>query len=356
MKRILLIFLLLVAFIFSLISCSDDKSAGTDTAAENTLTTSAEPAYFTEPGIPKDTVLHSSLYDVDLSKYVPAIPYEALALDRAYLDAQIENEVRMFLNAYGTVEEYSDPDKAAEKGDTACIIFVGRAHDPSLEIPEDTLASMSNAEDEDGYALTLGSGSFIRAYTSEEHPEKNNPGFEDQIIGHKKGDKFTITVTFPDSYGNEVLCGAVIDFDIEILSLSHIVEDRITDELATSFTDFDSAGEFYSEIEKYYVRKCAYEGIRDQITIADYPDETVGSEYLLVEYLFNDLKLTLTQGEYEERVNEHFSLNMEDYYYHYGIKNCTEFVQSMGKDSLIFYFEREMVMDELVNRVEIVER
>ena len=39
------------------------------------------------------------------------------------------------------------------------------------------------------YNLTLGSNSFI-------------PGFEDQVIGHKVGETFDVTVTFPESYPN----------------------------------------------------------------------------------------------------------------------------------------------------------
>ena len=361
MKKSVISILLILACLLTL-SCSDKNGEdGRTEGADSDITTTAGakelPAYYSEPDIPKDTVLHSSLYGVDLSVYIPAVPYEALALDRAYIDAQIDNEVKLFLDNYGTVEEYSDESKAAENGDIALIMFEGRAHDPELELPADVLASMSNKGSGEGYALTLGSGTFIRAYNSEERPEKNNPGFEDQVVGHKKGDKFTVTVTFPDTYATELLRSAVIDFDVEILSLSHIAEDRITDALATKYTDFDSDEEFYTEIEKYYRRKCAYEGIKDQITIDDYPDDpTIDKEYMLVEYLFNDLKLSLTQGEYEEMVNEHYSINQEEYYYYYGIKNCSEFVQAMGKDSLIFYFEREMVKDKLAEMIEIIER
>ena len=40
-----------------------------------------------------------------------------------------------------------------------------------------------------GAELQLGSGAYV-------------PGFEDQIIGHKVGDRFNVTVTFPDEYAD----------------------------------------------------------------------------------------------------------------------------------------------------------
>lgn len=47
------------------------------------------------------------------------------------------------------------------------------------------------------------------------------PGFTEQIIGHKAGDKFTIDVKFPESYHAEDLAGKDAQFDIEVLSVSN---------------------------------------------------------------------------------------------------------------------------------------
>lgn len=361
LRRALIVFLILVSLLFS-VSCGKEGNNDTTTAIKAQTTASQEnteqpSAYFEEPDIPKDTLLHSSLYEVDLTPYVPAIPYESLALDRAYIDKLINDDVKSFLSAFGTVEEYPDPETKAKYDDTVNIIFKGYPHDESVELPDEVLASMTNENRGEGYDLTLGSNTFMRRYESEEHPEKNNPGFEDQIVGHKKGEKFTITVTFPDDYGNSAeLRGLVVDFDITLNSISHILETEITDDLVRNNSDFESADDFYEEIEKYYIRKCSYDGIKDTVTINEYPDKQVSEEYILVEYLFKDLDLSMTQGEFEERLNEFYSVNQEDYYFYYGIVSCADFLQRMGKDSLIFFFEREIVMDELASRVEIIEK
>ena len=69
----------------------------------------------------------------------------------------------------------TDPDYKAQKGDTAVIHYVGKVGDTAF---------YGGTGD---YDLKLGSGSFIS-------------GFEDQVIGHKKGETFDVHVTFPANY------------------------------------------------------------------------------------------------------------------------------------------------------------
>ena len=54
-----------------------------------------------------------------------------------------------------------------------------------------------------GIKLTIGSGDYI-------------PGFEEQIIGHKVGEPFEITVTFPDYYTNQLLAGKEALFKVVV--------------------------------------------------------------------------------------------------------------------------------------------
>lgn len=67
---------------------------------------------------------------------------------------------------------------AAALGDTVNIDYVGTV---------DGVEFMGGNTNGMGADLTLGSGQFI-------------DGFEDQIVGHKVGDHFDITVTFPENY------------------------------------------------------------------------------------------------------------------------------------------------------------
>ena len=79
-----------------------------------------------------------------------------------------------------------------ERGDVAVIDFKGFIGDEAFEGGEATK-----------HHLILGSGSFI-------------PGFEDQIIGHKIGDKFDVNVKFPENYHAENLKGKPVYFTIDL--------------------------------------------------------------------------------------------------------------------------------------------
>ena len=61
----------------------------------------------------------------------------------------------------------------------------------------------------EGYALEIGSGSFI-------------PGFEEQLIGKKVGDEFDVNVTFPSEYSKE-LAGKDAVFTIKINELRETI-------------------------------------------------------------------------------------------------------------------------------------
>jgi trigger factor len=65
--------------------------------------------------------------------------------------------------------------------------------------------------------LTLGSKSMI-------------PGFEDGIVGMKKGDEKVIPLTFPEDYQNEELKGAAVEFTISVNEVSEQVLPELNEE------------------------------------------------------------------------------------------------------------------------------
>ncbi|WP_421759973.1 trigger factor [Devosia sp.] len=67
--------------------------------------------------------------------------------------------------------------------------------------------------------LTVGSGEFI-------------PGFEEQLIGMKKGETKTVKVTFPKDYAQEDLQGKKADFEVTILHVDGPKAGELNDEFA----------------------------------------------------------------------------------------------------------------------------
>ncbi len=85
-----------------------------------------------------------------------------------------------------------EEDRGLENGDTAVIDFEGFIDGEPFE--------GGKAEE---FALEIGSGQFI-------------PGFEDALIGMKKGEEKTIDVTFPEDYGSEALAGKAAQFKVKL--------------------------------------------------------------------------------------------------------------------------------------------
>lgn len=88
----------------------------------------------------------------------------------------------------------------------------------------------------DAHKLVLGSNSFI-------------PGFEDQLIGCKKGDDVTVKVDFPKEYHSENLAGKPSEFKVQIIAVHKEKPVKIDDEFAKNFK-CDSVDKLKEQISK----------------------------------------------------------------------------------------------------------
>ncbi len=100
--------------------------------------------------------------------------------------------------------------RAAASGDQVVMNFVGKIDGEAFD-----------GGSADGMELELGSGRFI-------------PGFEDQLIGAKAGDKKEVNVTFPVDYQAENLKGKAAVFDVEVTEVRIPAAVEINDEFAAS--------------------------------------------------------------------------------------------------------------------------
>jgi trigger factor len=96
----------------------------------------------------------------------------------------------------------------AAKDDKLIIDFKGHIGDDYFE--------GGTAEDAE---LIIGSGRFI-------------PGFEDQLIGAKKGEERKVEVTFPEDYGSKELAGKAATFETTVKDILVGKDAEINDELA----------------------------------------------------------------------------------------------------------------------------
>ena len=101
-------------------------------------------------------------------------------------------------------------ERATKKGDTVLIDFHGRTADDNVEHP---------GMHAHGHKLKLGSGQFI-------------PGFEEQLIGKKAGEKVEVKVSFPENYGAAELSGRDAIFDVDLHEIHEAKTPKVDDELA----------------------------------------------------------------------------------------------------------------------------
>lgn len=125
--------------------------------------------------------------------------------DEALVDQQLE-QLASNNKRHNDAEECHE----AATGDLVVMDFVGKVDGVAFD-----------GGTGEGMAIEIGSGRLI-------------PGFEDQLIGVKKGDEKTINVTFPDDYQAENLKGKAATFDLKITDVKVPAEGGPDDEFAKS--------------------------------------------------------------------------------------------------------------------------
>ena len=126
--------------------------------------------------------------------------------------------------------------RTAEDGDQLLMNFIGRIDGEAFD--------GGTAE---GMELVLGSGQFI-------------PGFEEQLVGAKAGEKKMVNVSFPDDYGAENLAGKAAEFEVDVTEVRASASVEIDEEFAKSMgaEDFaslqsmvrDQIGSEYTQISR----------------------------------------------------------------------------------------------------------
>ncbi|WP_374299064.1 trigger factor [Ferrovibrio sp.] len=137
--------------------------------------------------------------------------FKVIKLERLVVEPA-DAEVDEFLTRLSEQQKtYEKVERAAEKGDQVVIDFVGSVNGEKFE------GGAAN-----DYPLVLGSNTFI-------------PGFEDQLTGLKAGDQKTVTVTFPEAYGNAELAGKPAEFACTVKEVRGGQAVTLDDEFAKRF-------------------------------------------------------------------------------------------------------------------------
>ena len=157
----------------------------------------------------------------DVSKYVTIGQYKGLSLDKtveAVTDDMVDGRIKEELQ--NKAEEVTEG--SVQNGDVVTINYVGTKDGVAFD------GGTAN-----NYELTIGSGTFI-------------DGFEEGIIGMKKGQTKDLDLTFPEEYSSEELAGQEVVFKVTLQSFKRAPE--LTDDWAAKNTDCKTAEEYRKEI------------------------------------------------------------------------------------------------------------
>ena len=151
--------------------------------------------------------------------------YKGLSLERKVEKVTAKQVDEEMENARDKQARIIDIDEAAKNGDIVNIDFVGSVDGVKFD--------GGSAQD---YDLTLGSGSFI-------------PGFEDQLVGAKKGDKVDVKVTFPEDYHATELKGKEALFECTVNAVKRKELPALDDDFAKEISEFDTLAEYKEDVK-----------------------------------------------------------------------------------------------------------
>lgn len=216
MKKRIIVILCAAMFILQVTGCGT-KETQKESTAENTEETQTEnmedskKLYFNEIDVDNDVVL-GEYKNLEVVQNLTSVTEE-----------DVEDYIQYMLSMSTQQAEVTTRD-VIENGDIANIDYIGK---------KDGVAFDGGTAQ--GYNLTIGSGTFI-------------PGFEEGLVGVKKGETVDLNLTFPENYQSADLAGADVIFTVTVNGIYEQVVPEFTDEFVANL-----AIEGVTTVEEYRV-------------------------------------------------------------------------------------------------------
>ena len=236
-------------------------------------------------------------------------------------DDEVEHELGHLKEQFVEVKSLGD-DAEVREGDVAVIDFEGF---------KDGVAFKGGKGE--NYSLEIGSHKFI-------------PGFEEALIGLKKGDKKDVNVVFPENYHSEELKGQPVVFKVEVKE----VKERVFPEFDKDFfADLNVGGvESLDDLKKYIKENKEAEKskqLEDEYLFKCLDKVVEGSKFDIPEEMTEDETNRLVR-EFSEKL-QYQGLKLEDYL-KYCNTNLDDFKATL-KDEANKRIGYRLIMDAVVD-------
>ncbi|MBR5805818.1 MAG: trigger factor [Oscillospiraceae bacterium] len=261
-----------------------------------------EPAHDYSAGLTEEGFFEgvTALDNVVLPDYTAyTIPEEATIATEDEINTKIE-EIK---SSFATNEKDVDTSREVKDGDYINIDYLGKI---------DGVAFEGGSTDGKGSDVTIGSGRFI-------------PGFEDQIIGHKPGETFDITVTFPEDYGKEELNGKEAVFTITVNHFYKAVLPEITDDfVAENLKDYykdvaDMKAQIAEDIVDADTKNFVWGKLMEETTVTTYPQQ------------IHDYEVAARKANIELNASQ-WQLDVDTFLSYYGYESMDAYIEDMADD------------------------
>ncbi len=180
-----------------------------------------------QSGIEKDKNFTFSA-TVEVEPVIEPKDYVDLELEKEekeVTDEDVQAKLEELRNMHATLDDI-DSDRGIIEGDFTYIDFEGKLDDKSIK----------ELTQED-YMLEIGSKRFL-------------PGFEEQLIGLKKGETKEFIVKIPDDYFSEKIAGKDTSFSVTVRNIKEKILPELDEDFVKNFEKYESLDELKQDIKK----------------------------------------------------------------------------------------------------------
>ena len=219
-----------------------------------------------ERHIGAETIEHQAVEDVVPDAYTKALKeHNLVPVEHPHFDLEKIDEGKS-LRIKAVVAVRPEITLAGHKGivvEKPAIAVTDEEVERSLQALRRRAASIEPVADrgiENGDVITIDyegtidgqpfSGGSATDHTTEVAPEKFVPGFMEQLIGAKPGERRTVAVHFPDDYHAEHLRGKDASFDVSIKDLKTPVLPDLDDQFVATVSDAQTVDGLRDDIRK----------------------------------------------------------------------------------------------------------
>lgn len=260
----------------------------------------------------------------DLENYITLGQYQNLTVEEDPEEEVTEEDVdeyieRQMISNYAPVEVTED--RPVQENDTVNIDYIGYEDGEAFD--------GGTAQDQD---LRIGSDSYI-------------DGFEDGLIGHKKGETVTLNLTFPEEYKtNPDLAGKPVVFKVTINSISEPA--TLTDEWAAANTDYNTAEEYRNAQKESLIQESSneyesqvksdlFQQVMENSEIKGYPEE-----------LLDDLKSDI-RTQMDQMYTSMYGMSLDEALESQGVsgEEADQSIDETAKSYLSQYMVTQAVLD-----------